>query len=256
MLESHALGKSGLNVSPLGLGTVKFGRAQGVKYPHPVVIPSDQQAKQLLQTALDLGINLVDTAPAYGDSEARLGQLLKHDRGHWIICTKVGERFDGRSSHYDFSPETCLKSVHASLERLQTDWLDIVLIHSDGNDEHILRHLGTLDALKELRAAGKVRLVGISHKTVPGAQLAINQGADVIMAALSRTDQSERELIAAAADAGVGVLVKKALASGHANANDLAFVSQQSGVHCVVVGTTNPAHLRENANIVAQIGAV
>lgn len=66
------LGDTGLAVSPLGLGTVKFGRDQGVKYPSGFTIPDDREAADLLALARDLGINLIDTAPAYGRSEERL----------------------------------------------------------------------------------------------------------------------------------------------------------------------------------------
>jgi len=91
------LGGTGLTVSPLGLGTVKLGRDQGVKYPNGFRIPDDAQARQLLRLARDLGINLIDTAPAYGISEQRLGPLLQGQREHWVVVSKVGEEFvDGQ----------------------------------------------------------------------------------------------------------------------------------------------------------------
>ena len=68
-MELRPLGATGLQVSPLGLGTVKFGRNQGVKYPQAFNLPSDREALALLELAWDLGINLLDTAPAYGESE-------------------------------------------------------------------------------------------------------------------------------------------------------------------------------------------
>ncbi|MCX5690058.1 MAG: aldo/keto reductase, partial [Planctomycetota bacterium] len=102
---THALlGDTGLRVSPLGLGTVKFGRSSGVKYPTPVTIPDDAAAAGLLAKAMSLGINLIDTAPAYGTSEARLGVILKGQRDRWVICTKVGETFENDRSTFDFSP--------------------------------------------------------------------------------------------------------------------------------------------------------
>ena len=87
------LGTSGIEVSAIGLGTVKFGRNQGVHYPDAFTIPDARSAASLLALARELGINLIDTAPAYGDSETRLGQLLKGQRQHWVLCTKVGEEF-------------------------------------------------------------------------------------------------------------------------------------------------------------------
>ena len=71
--------------------TVKLGRNDGVKYPEPFSIPDDKEAHALLAAAKSLGINLIDTAPAYGTSEERLGTLLAGEREDWIICTKVGE---------------------------------------------------------------------------------------------------------------------------------------------------------------------
>ena len=87
------LGSTGFDVSPLGLGTVKLGRDQGVKYPNGFTIPDDAQALALLNQARDLGINLLDTAPAYGISEERLGHLLQGQRDEWVIVSKVGEEF-------------------------------------------------------------------------------------------------------------------------------------------------------------------
>lgn len=87
------LGSTGILVSPLGLGTVKLGRDQGVKYPNGFQIPNDDEARMLLRQAQQLGINLIDTAPAYGRSEERLGPLLRDQRKDWVIVSKVGEEF-------------------------------------------------------------------------------------------------------------------------------------------------------------------
>src|SRR5690606_15619655 len=84
------LGQTGLTVSALGLGTVKFGRNTGVKYPRSFELPDRSAAANLLSLARDLGINLLDTAPAYGESEERLGELLQGQRQDWLICTKAG----------------------------------------------------------------------------------------------------------------------------------------------------------------------
>ena len=77
-LPSRILGSTGLEVSTLGLGTVKFGRNSGVKYPNQFDLPDDEQIRQLLAQASDHGMNLLDTAPAYGSSEERLGLSLIH----------------------------------------------------------------------------------------------------------------------------------------------------------------------------------
>ena len=250
-LTQHPLGATGMQVAPLALGTVNLGRNAGLKYPRSAPIPTDGEARTLLQCAHKLGINLLDTAPAYGNSESRLGELLRADRGHWLICTKVGEEFDGKASRFDFTPEAVAHSVTRSLARLQMDVLDIVLIHSDGADETILDELGTLDALKDLKQKGLIRAVGISHKSSAGALRALDRNVDVIMATLNRSYVDEANLIGQAARQGCGVLIKKAMDSGHGGSEDLQFVAQQPGVHSIVVGTTNPVHLTENADTVA-----
>ena len=246
-LPRRTLGATGIETAVLSLGTVKLGRNTGVKYPQAYTIPNDAQARSLLTVARDLGINLLDTAPAYGTSEHRLGELLAGERQDWILCTKVGESFDGKTSSYDFSPEACRKSIERSLQRLQTDHLDIVLIHSDGRDEEILLKTGTLQALQVLKEEGKVRFVGMSHKSVRGAEIALSQGADVLMATLNPNELGDAPIITQAAEAGCGVLIKKAMASGHGSSADLKFAAAHQGVHSIVVGTTSPEHLAENA---------
>ena len=251
-LDQHPLGNSGLEVAPLSLGTVKLGRDRGVKYPTKVQIPTDQEAQTLLKQAGELNINLIDTAPAYGDSESRLGKLLKGQRQQWLLATKVGEEFlDGQSS-YDFSKQHIQHSVHRSSKNLNTDYLNIVLIHSDGNDLDILKQ-GALNVLLSLKAQGMIRAVGMSHKTVAGGQAALAAGADVVMATLNVNYQDELAFIKQAAQAGCGVLIKKALNSGHNSAEGLQWVAKQEGVHSIVIGTTNVDHLKQNAAIIRDL---
>jgi len=166
----------------------------------------------------------------------------------------VGDIFEHGRSRYDFTPEHVRRSVERSLEHLRTDRLDIVLIHSDGRDRDILTRLGTLDALQALKRAGLVRAVGISHKSADGAACAIEAGCDVIMATLNPVEHSEADVIARAGRTGCGVLIKKALASGHAAPEALRFVAAQPGVSSIVVGTIDPEHLRQNAALLETPG--
>ena len=251
-MEHRQLGSTGIEVSVLGLGTVKLGRNTGVDPARPFRVPTIGEARRLIDRARSLGINLIDTAPAYGKSEERLGALLAGQRQRWVIVTKVGEEFDGARSTHDFSPEHTAMSVRRSLERLGTDYLDVVLIHSDGNDEKILNELGTLDCLKQLRDQGLIRAAGISHKSPGGAGVALDKGADVIMATLSPRDCTEAEVIERAGKSGCGVLVKKALAGGREDPEALRFAACHPGVSGVVVGTLDPAHLAENAEILSE----
>ncbi|QKE64658.1 aldo/keto reductase [Aquipseudomonas campi] len=254
------LGSTGLLVSPLGLGTVKLGRDQGVKYPNGFTIPDDAAARNLLAQARDLGINLIDTAPAYGVSEQRLGPLLRGQRQDWLIVSKVGEEFDNGQSHYDFSPAHARFSVERSLQRLQTDCIDLLLVHSDGNDVAILRDSGIYQTLADLKREGKIRAFGLSGKTVEGGLLALEQG-DCAMVTYNLAEQTEKPVLDHAAAHGKGILIKKALASGHvclAAGQDPVRASFEllfghPGVSSAIVGTINPQHLAANVATAAVV---
>ncbi|MDH4555065.1 aldo/keto reductase [Pseudomonas sp. BN417] len=258
------LGDTGLLVSPLGLGTVKLGRDQGVKYPSGFTIPDDAEALQLLALARDLGINLIDTAPAYGRSEERLGPLLRGQRQDWVIVSKVGEEFEGGVSRFDFSPEHTRFSVERSLKRLETDFIDLVLVHSDGNDLAILRDSGVYETLAELKQAGKIRAFGLSGKTVEGGLLALEQG-DCAMVTYNLNEQAEKPVLDFALQQNKGILVKKGLASGHACLDSgidpvrasFELIFGHPGVTSAIIGTINPLHLTHNvATAAAVIGGL
>ncbi|MFC0709301.1 aldo/keto reductase [Azorhizophilus paspali] len=254
------LGGTGLSVSPLGLGTVKLGRDQGVKYPTGFRIPDDAEARRLLAQAREQGINLIDTAPAYGVSEERLGPLLRGQRDAWVIVSKVGEEFENGRSRFDFSPAHTRFSVERSLKRLETDHIDLILVHSDGNDVAILRESGVYQTLAELKREGKIRAFGLSGKTVEGGLLALQQG-DCAMITLNLNDQRERPVADYAAIHGKGLLVKKALASGHVCLDGGAdpvrasfeLLFQHPGVASAIIGTINPVHLSDNISAAAAV---
>ncbi|SFA61470.1 aldo/keto reductase [Metapseudomonas otitidis] len=254
------LGDTGLRVSPLGLGTVKLGRDQGVKYPSGFTIPDDAEARQLLALARDLGINLIDTAPAYGRSEERLGPLLRGQRQDWVIVSKVGEEFEAGQSHFDFSPAHTRRSVERSLQRLETDVIDLVLVHSDGNDVAVLRDSGVYETLAELKQAGKIRAFGLSGKTVEGGLLALEHG-DCAMVTYNLNEQGERPVLDYAAQHAKGLLVKKGLASGHvclAPGVDpvrasFELIFGHPGVTSAIIGTINPLHLSHNVATAAAV---
>ena len=247
-MQKRQIGKSGVEVSVIGLGTVKFGRNQGVKYPQAFSLPSDKEIEALLDTAEELGINLLDTAPAYGTSEERLGSLLRGSRQKWIISTKVGEEFVDGESQFDFSATYLRQSIERSLLRLHTDYLDIVLVHSDGKDESIIENEHVFSLLAALKKEGKIRAYGMSTKTIPGAKLTIDL-ADLVMLTYNPTYTDERDMIEYAHQQHKGVLIKKAFASGHLQmpiSEMMNFVFAEPGVTSVIVGTLNKEHLREN----------
>lgn len=246
-----------IQVSALGLGTVKLGRNQGLKYPKSFELPSDLEVETLLALAEELGINYLDTAPAYGHSEERIGKLLLGNRDNWVIGTKVGEHFENGESVFDFSPKGVKKSLESSLQKLRTDYLDIVFIHSNGADVKILKETSVLDILKEYKEKGILKAIGISSKTVEGGELALDLGCDAVMLMHHPSYPDELPVIEKAAKMNRSIFVKKALSSGHlaklGTANpiekSLRFIFEKEAVKSVVVGTINPEHLRENVKI-------
>lgn len=256
LTERRKIADTGVAVSPLGLGTVKLGRDKAVKYPTGFKIPDDKQALDLLALTWDLGINLIDTAPAYGNSETRLGQLLPKLPHDWVIATKAGEYFDPATgeSRYDFSPESITRSVENSLRSLHRDVLDIVLIHSDGNDKQIIEQQGALETLNILKQRGLIRASGMSTKTVEGGLLALKQS-DLAMVMHNLEYQQEQAVLDEAARSHKGIFIKKALGSGHlahgATNIDIVqanfdFIFREPAVSSVIIGTINPAHLKDN----------
>ena len=249
-LPKRKLGSTDCWVSPIGLGTVKLGRNQQVKYPQPFALPDDRAVKKLLETAAELGVNLIDTAPAYGLSEARLGQWLPGKRSDWHLATKVGEEFIDGQSHFNFSEKHIVLSVERSLQRLRTDYLDTVLIHSHGDDVTLIKRYGVLDILATLKRKGWVRCIGMSTKTVEGGVLAL-ASSDVVMATYNLEHTAEIPVLETAALHGKAVWIKKAFASGQVQTTEkiqatFEALSVFSAVSSVIIGTLNPEHLREN----------
>lgn len=256
-LKKRELGQTGLKISPIGLGTVKFGRNEGVKYPHGFEIPDEKALAKLLSMARERGVNLIDTAPSYGTSEERLGRLLKGQRRDWVIIGKAGEEFENGKSSFHFTPQYFEMSLQRTLERLNTDYLDVFLIHSDGNDMKILNDKALMQAMQDFKIRGVVKAIGVSTKTPEGGVKAL-ETMDVVMATYNPAETTEKPVLDYAAKHGKGVLIKKALASGHIHKFGSAtpvqdvmdFVFKHPGVSAVITGTINPDHLRDN------IGAV
>lgn len=153
-MESRALGTTGLRLSVLGLGTAPLGLEYG-RF-------NIDEALAAVRTALDLGINFLDTSPYYGRglSESLLGMALQGiPRDRYILCSKLG-RYD--VGHFDFSARRVVESVDVSLVRLGVDHLDICLCHDIEfvPMQQIVDE--TLPALRKVQAQGKVRFVGIS----------------------------------------------------------------------------------------------
>lgn len=258
-MKQIRLGSTDISVSRLGLGTVKFGRNQGVKYPRAFELPSDKEIIGLLSCAHDLGINLLDTAPAYGTSEERLGKVLRGQRQEWILCSKAGEEFIDGESFYEFSPQKIRNSVERSLKRLQTDYLDILLIHSNGEDKKIIEQAGVFDTLAEIKKAGLIRAFGMSTKTTDGGMLAVDSS-DMVMVTYNPQSTEDLPVIRHAQQLNKAVFIKKAFGSGHLvdpqnpSSEDpvlaaMRFIFQEPGVTSIILGTLNQEHLKHNVKV-------
>ncbi|MBN4055361.1 aldo/keto reductase [bacterium AH-315-K03] len=255
-MKWREFGNTGIHVSPLGLGTVKLGRDQGVKYPNSFTIPDDTAASELITLASELGINLIDTAPAYGNSEQRLGKLLKNQRKKWIICSKVGEEFEQGHSFFDFSAKHTRMSIERSLKRLQTDYIDIILLHSDGNDLSVIQQGDALRELEKAKQAGLIRAFGVSTKTPEGGLLAAKE-TDAVMLTYNLEYRDEEPVLDFCRQTNKASLIKKAFASGHICQNtaddslspiqrSMNFIFSHRGVSSAIIGTINPQHLKDN----------
>lgn len=246
-MDKVALGDTGILVSPYGLGTTKFGRNEGVKYPTAFDLPEESELAELLGVAKDLGVNVIDTAPAYGLSEERLGRLLAGQRDDWVIVGKVGEEFEGGVSSHNFTAEHFDMSVERSLKRLGTDYIDVLMIHSDGNDVDILDNDSLIATMQGFKARGLVRAIGASTKTAEGGIKALEL-MDVVMASYNPDYTDELPVLDYAAAHNKGVILKKVLSSGHNTDTEEAFrfALSHDGVSSAVVGTINPEHLKAN----------
>lgn len=242
-------------ITPIGFGAFKIGRNAGIKYAQGYDLPTVDESDRLLHALVDdLGINYIDTAPAYGLSEERVGRALGA-RKDVVISTKVGETFEKGVSRFDFSVRGVRESLARSRERLQRATLDLVFVHSDGNDQRVLNDTDVVTTLIDLKTKGDVRHIGYSGKTIDGARAAV-AWADAIMVEFHLDDQSHSEVIAEAHARGVGVVVKKGLASGRLPAREaIPFVLGDPHVSCMVIGGLSLAHLRENVRVACKVGS-
>lgn len=253
-MEKVKLGDTGIKISRLGLGTVKFGRNHGVKYPQGFELPTEDFLHDLLNTAKDLGINTLDTAPAYGISEERLGRLLKNQREDWVIVGKVGEEFENGQSSYHFTPDHFELSLERSLKRLDTDYIDVLLIHSDGSDIDILSNDALIRKMHDFKDQGLAKAIGASTKTAQGGIKSLEL-MDVTMATYTQDYTDEKPVLDYAEKNNKAVILKKVLSSGHNTniENALEFAFAHKGTTSTIIGTINPEHLKHNVQSINNI---
>jgi len=210
-METRPLGKTGLNVSILAQGGAAFGQQFG-----PI---SATEAADTIHAAIDVGVNLVDTAAYYGRglAEEFLGKALAGGRREKVyICTKACRLGD---AEFDFTPQGTRKSVEASLKRLQTDYVDILLAHDiEFADDYEAVFTETAEVLHQLKKEGKARFIGMSCYPLPLLKQAIERcNLDVVISYAHYNLWNTRlltDLIPTAEKHGVGVLNGSPLAMG------------------------------------------
>ncbi|MFQ5849790.1 MAG: aldo/keto reductase [Candidatus Binatia bacterium] len=266
-MEKRQLGRTDMQVNVLGFGGSEIG------YECVAI----KTVSSLLNEALDAGLNVIDTAECYPQSEEMIGQTVAARRSDYYLFTKCGHHEGwGRD---DWRPSSILQSIQRSLRRLRTDYLDLIQLH--GCSEAELSKGEVIGALEQARKRGYARYIGYSGDD-NAARYAVECGQfDTLQTSISIADQEALELtLPRARERNVGVIAKRPIANvawraGRRPANSyhhtywerlqklnydflrtelkdavsaaLRFTLSVPGVHTAIVGTTKPGRWRENA---------
>jgi len=272
-MQTRTLGKTNLQISRLGLGLSEIG--------YGLTMAEEAQAAQLLNTALDMGINFLDTSACYNISEELLGRAIAHRRDEYVLATKCGHVAGGYQGQ-DWTPQTITDSIERSLKRLKTDHIDLVQFHSP--DVADLEKDENIQALLDARQAGKTRFIGCSNDN-EGAMWAVESGIfDTLQTSYNLVDQAaRRDLLPKAKAKNMGVIIKRPIANAAWGAETnpsnyahtyfirakemlaagpipgvpddrillaLGYVFAQDLADTMIVGTLNPRHLAANIEMV------
>ncbi len=266
-LPSVVLGRTGLEVTRLGFGTALHGASR----PR---MPLDQ-VKRLYDGVLDSGINFIDTAHDYVDSEEMIGRLAAHRYSEFYLASKCGcTESDGvqDNSKHEWTRDNLIRGVEVSLERLGRDSIDVMQLHNPTVEE--CEAGGLVEALEEMRSRGMVRFIGVST-TLPHLPTFLGWRAfDVFQIPYSALEPEHDEWITRAGEAGIGIVIRGGIAQGEPNVGlgttdrwagfrrggldelleddessssfILRYTLSHPHVHTVIVGTTSLDHLAEN----------
>ena len=212
------LGRTRLRVSEVSLGTVELGMEYGLKAGGEPGVPAESDARILLNRAIDSGVNFIDTAALYGNSEEIIGRAVGSRRSEYVLATKCVHRLE-EGLDYAESRKSIAASIDQSLSRLQTDHIDLLQVHGRDLLELELRMIRDGEVMEELagaRDAGKVRFAGYSSYSEEAALAAIEDGRwDTLQIPCNILDRRYLErVIPEARRRGVGVIVRSALLKG------------------------------------------
>lgn len=259
-MNKRRLGSTGLEVAPIAIGSAPFGYVNRTNDWDPYSSEGRRKAIAAMHHALDRGINLVDTGPAYGNghSETLFGEVMRTRRAECVLATKVW---------FDCDRQKTIDSVHASLKRLQTDHLDIVQVHTrwctPAENEAILKG-GLLDGLRALREEGKIGHIGITSEE-PWILMPFLEEKDFEVFQISYNciyQNAALHFLPAAAKAGVGVIAMRAMTSGILPVQarylapectperlyemSLKFILGDSRIHAAIAGMRWPREIDQN----------
>ncbi len=212
-MTPHKFGQTDMHVSALGFGTAELGfngTDQGI-------------VTQMLNEALDNGLNVIDTAECYADSEEKIGEAISHRRSEFFLFTKCGHTSGLEGS--DWEPDMLRRSIDRSLVRLRTDCVDLLQLHSCSKE--MLERGEVIQVAKDARAAGKARYIGYSGDAAD-AHFAVECGEfDALQTSCNFADQECIELtLPIAKQRGMGVIAKRPIANvawRHANVDQAGY---------------------------------
>jgi aryl-alcohol dehydrogenase-like predicted oxidoreductase len=217
-LDSSLLGRTGVRVSRLGYGSLDLGGkgTRSARYVDPKV------AEAVLNSALDAGINLIDTAPDYGEAEEVIGRYISSRREEYLLASKCGCPVGalgalppppGRPREHNYTPENIRAGVEQSLARMRTDRLDLVQVHESPTRSTMEAH-DSIGELLRLKDEGKVRFIGISS-TLPNVLEHLSMDVfDSFQVPYSAFQPEYEQIISRAAANGAGVIVRGGVAQG------------------------------------------
>lgn len=209
MTKLAKLGKSNIEVNPIGLGTNAVGGHN--LYPNL----NEEQGKDVVRAAIDNGVTLLDTAFIYGPgrSEELVGEVVKeYDRKDVVIATKGAHYFEGDDTKLSNDPEFIKEQVENSLKRLQTDYIDLYYIHFP--DEETPKDKAVA-ALQELKEAGKIKAIGVSNFTLDQLKEANKNGnVDVIQHEYNLLNRENEHILEYTAEHNITFIPYFPLAAG------------------------------------------
>jgi aryl-alcohol dehydrogenase-like predicted oxidoreductase len=212
-MNQRQLGNTTLKASEIALGTVEIGLDYGIPTDGYNRRPEEKDAARFLNEALDVGITFLDTAHAYGTSEEIIGRALKHRRNDYVLATKLAPLVTADLTNGGLRDKV-RSSVEESLRKLQTDRIDMLLIHSAPmtviqNAEELLGFM------RELQQEGHVKHIGASVYEEAGPEALSRGGMECLQIAYNALDRSPEELtLPLAAKTGVGIVVRSVLLKG------------------------------------------